>query len=64
METADFITDAGGPVILIDAAGEELNIGRYGVWLDGEVISTSDDLDHLRESYGDIPLTQLQKRGS
>jgi hypothetical protein len=60
MGKAHFITDAGGPVIFTNTAtGEEIDVGRYGVWGDtghwsgkSEVIATGNDLDQLQAEHG------------
>jgi hypothetical protein len=62
---ARFITDAGSTVILTETAtGEELDIGRYGVWGDKdhwsgkpEVIDCGNDLEALQAEHGpDLPV--------
>jgi hypothetical protein len=66
MSEAEFITDAGFPVILT-WGDEELDIGRYGVWGDKgrgkpEVIDTGNDLDALKEKHGELPVYELPRR--
>lgn len=66
---ARMITDVGEPLVMVNTeTGEEVNVGRYGVWDDQvghkpEVIATGDDLEALQDEYGpDLPVKLLRRR--
>jgi len=56
----EFITDAGETRVLKDMAGNvEMTLPRYAFWDDSErpgkpqIIECHDDLDHLKQKYGE-----------
>ena len=59
------ITDMGEPLVLTrerdGGEPETFNVGRYGVWCDGNVIDTGDDLPALQQKHGPgLPVRRLR----
>lgn len=63
-----FITDVGEDIELVDREGETFYVGRYAVWerrhanSKAEVIATSGDLEHLKQTFGDLPVHRIEEK--
>jgi len=61
-----FYTDLGESPQIVDAAGNDWYLNRYGVWMQPypgakfEVVETFDDLMDLIDAWGELPLFKIE----